>query len=286
MSATSNIRVRRATHDKENPFYMTARVTAQDKTLSYDALGMLNYLLSKSDNWEVIPSDLERKGCGRNKVYNTLNELIAAGHIERVYHRDDKARITKVEYIVHEKTLLPTKQEMEKQEVENPEMENGYSNTDKRLKKKQTVQDTEKKDTPLPVPELKFPATYKYRDWTKEHMDAYQSLHATGIESLFAASGDMFKELKEAPKVYALKCIEALDELTRCGYSPVSFAALGVYARSHKNWRDEGSPLDIVNHIPDFERSRNGQLQTPDAPELSEADQFKLDTILKGITRS
>lgn len=122
-------RIRRAKHDKENPYYMAARSTAQDKGISYDALGMLNYILSKPDDWEIQPHDLEREKCGRDKVYIVLKELIKAHYVERVYHRNDKKRIIAVEYIAHEKPvdLLPEKPDMGFPDMEKPDMENPHS---------------------------------------------------------------------------------------------------------------------------------------------------------------
>ena len=63
---------------------MVARGVAQNHTLSYEALGLLTYLLSKPDDWTVVPEDLMRTGCKRDKVYKLLNELKDAGHITHV----------------------------------------------------------------------------------------------------------------------------------------------------------------------------------------------------------
>lgn len=105
------------THD---PFYRAARKTAQDKTISYDALGMMNYLLSKPDDWHIQPKDLERHVCGRDKVYKILRELIAAKYVERIIHRDAKGRTVEVEYILHElKHPLPENPYLDKPDMDN-----------------------------------------------------------------------------------------------------------------------------------------------------------------------
>lgn len=122
-----NVKIRRAKHDKENPYYMARRATSQDKALSYEALGILHYILSKPDDWNIQPTDLERVGCKRNRVYRLLNELIDRQYMERIYERDTKGRVLSVEYVAHEKPLadspLPAIQEMDIQEVEIPEVE-------------------------------------------------------------------------------------------------------------------------------------------------------------------
>lgn len=82
----------RGIHDKDNPYYVASRAVAQDTRLSYEALGLLTYLLSKPDNWQVDIDDLQRDGCGRDKVYRIIAELKAAGYLTRTKYRDDKGR--------------------------------------------------------------------------------------------------------------------------------------------------------------------------------------------------
>ncbi len=80
----------RAQHGKETPYFSTARSTAKDKTLSYEARGMLWYLLAQPDDWEVQVNDLKISGkAGRDKVYTILKELKAAGHLSREKIRRD-----------------------------------------------------------------------------------------------------------------------------------------------------------------------------------------------------
>lgn len=73
--------IQRATHNQQHPYFQIVRGVAQNKAISYEALGMLAYLLSKPDDWKIVPDDLKRAGCGRDKVYKLLKELETAGHI-------------------------------------------------------------------------------------------------------------------------------------------------------------------------------------------------------------
>lgn len=75
--------------------------TAQDRSLSFEARGMLVYLLSKPTDWIVQPSDLEQQ-CGRDKVYRILHELIEAGYINRLEIRNEKGQHAGIEYLVYE----------------------------------------------------------------------------------------------------------------------------------------------------------------------------------------
>ena len=98
-------RIVRAAHGKEQPYFLMLRSVAQNTGLSFEALGLLTELLSKPDHWEIHPETLIRKDCARKRVYRLLLELQAAGHVERVMHRDKEGRVAYVEYVVHEKPL-------------------------------------------------------------------------------------------------------------------------------------------------------------------------------------
>lgn len=72
------------------PYTTFANALLNDESLSADALGVLVYLLSKPGNWRVLPGPLgKRFGCGRDKIYRIMNELIEAGYAERYQTRDD-----------------------------------------------------------------------------------------------------------------------------------------------------------------------------------------------------
>jgi hypothetical protein len=98
----SEPRIRRAEHNASNRYFMVVRATAQHNALSYEALGLLTYLLSNNDNWIVQPDELRGRGAGRDRIYKLLTELITLGYIERVTERDDKQRVTGVDYYVNE----------------------------------------------------------------------------------------------------------------------------------------------------------------------------------------
>lgn len=155
------IYIHRAVRNEDHPYFITNRATAQDTTLTYEAAGLLWYLLSKPDTWKVIPVTLQRKGEGKKKgtargrVYNLLNELIEARYIERIYHRDSEGKVADVEYIIHERPHpLPALQEMEDQEMEKQHNRNKRKVGSKEREKKDSVsatQDTQP-DTPNPAP--------------------------------------------------------------------------------------------------------------------------------------
>jgi len=68
----------------ENPYTPIRRETLQDNSLSWEARGVLAYLLSKPDKWQVRVTDLVRQGPGgRDRMRRILKELEAAHYLER-----------------------------------------------------------------------------------------------------------------------------------------------------------------------------------------------------------
>lgn len=135
MMKTGEVYIYRAPHDKSNRWFLMARDTAQHTTLSYEALGLLTYLLSKPDDWRVQVGDLMKrpgkrgKTIGKNRVYAILNELKDARYIQHHIEKDDKGRIVKSNYIVYE-TPLPhdsddTSPLPHHPDMDNPDMDNG-----------------------------------------------------------------------------------------------------------------------------------------------------------------
>lgn len=55
----------------------------EDKRLDWRDLGLLTYLLSKPDNWEVSVAHLQKeRKTGRYAIYESLKNLIAAGYVK------------------------------------------------------------------------------------------------------------------------------------------------------------------------------------------------------------
>lgn len=76
---------------KEKEFAQISNDLINNRELSYKALGMLTYILSKPDDWQVYMSDLVRDGIeGEKSVRNGLNELIEKNYVQRyrVYNKD------------------------------------------------------------------------------------------------------------------------------------------------------------------------------------------------------
>lgn len=96
----------RKVKDKENPYAQIAKSAAQDNRLSWKATGILSYILSLPDDWQIYVKDLaKRKKDGISATRSALRELIGAGYIEKTSIRNGKGQFVKHEYLVHESPL-------------------------------------------------------------------------------------------------------------------------------------------------------------------------------------
>ncbi|AFZ69538.1 hypothetical protein [Deinococcus peraridilitoris] len=74
----------RKVRSRENPYSQIYRRALQDDRLSWNARGIMGYLLSKPDNWTVSVSDLIKQGhLKRDGIRAVLKELQATGYLWR-----------------------------------------------------------------------------------------------------------------------------------------------------------------------------------------------------------
>ena len=93
----------RVVKDKDNPYVIKNKHATDNPSISFKATGILDYLLSKPDNWKVYEADLaKRKTDSRHSVRTGINELINAGYITRAKKRDEKGRFKGYHYTVYE----------------------------------------------------------------------------------------------------------------------------------------------------------------------------------------
>ena len=104
--------------DRDNPYVMANKAFIYDKRLSFKAKGIMIYLMSRPDDWQVYESEIVKHSLdGRRSVSAGIKELIEAGYIHRKQLRDNKNQFSRYEYIVHEipPTIPPGLQEIDPQ---------------------------------------------------------------------------------------------------------------------------------------------------------------------------
>jgi hypothetical protein len=78
---------------KIEKYFTASNALFCDARLSWEARGLMGYLLSKPDNWKVRLYDLVRNGpAGEHKIRRVIRELEQAGYLrrERISRRDGK----------------------------------------------------------------------------------------------------------------------------------------------------------------------------------------------------
>ncbi len=99
--------IRTSHHLCFSPVVVNSKLLADSNPLSWEAIGLLIYLLSKPDNWQVSIASLTNIGkCGSHKIGSILKELKQKGYIVVKRHSSGE-----YEYYVYD-----TPQEQPKQE--------------------------------------------------------------------------------------------------------------------------------------------------------------------------
>lgn len=92
----------------ERGFTILGRDVTDNHGLSWQARGVLGYLLARPDNWQVNVAHLTKetrtakKKTGRDGVYAIIDELCEAGFIQREQTRGEGGSFGSMTYIVHE----------------------------------------------------------------------------------------------------------------------------------------------------------------------------------------
>ena len=83
----------RVNRDKYNPYAIIPKTILEDRRLSWAARGVLGYLLSKPDGWQVRFWDLIKQGnLKRDAMQKILKDLQAYGYMHRVRIQNEQGR--------------------------------------------------------------------------------------------------------------------------------------------------------------------------------------------------
>lgn len=98
----TNIIIKRATKDKENPYVSISKKILDNNNLSWKAKGLLCYILSLPNGWVLHLNHLSKQSIDREKsTRSALNELYENNYLQR-YPYYINGRISKWEYEVSE----------------------------------------------------------------------------------------------------------------------------------------------------------------------------------------
>lgn len=220
------INIIRVEHSKENPYFMMNRDTAQDKSLSWEARGVLAYLLSKPDDWQVMVVDLQQN-CGRDKVRHILDELKEACYLRIVPARNQAGKFSKAEYQVYEQPYTENPTTVKPTTVKPETAKRPLQSIDKQKTEKQNKD--KKENAPDGATSPKQPKKVSYpsnaKSWEWKHLEQYACENPT-IELLAAFNG-MNAQLKNLPTAgVARDAVELFQELNRNKVPPDRWQSL------------------------------------------------------------
>jgi hypothetical protein len=96
----------RTSKSKENPYVMLDKTGLNDSRLSWKAKGLLAYLVSMPDDWQIYVTDLvKRAKDGRDSIDAGLQELEKYGYLSRRQIRGESGKFGEMEYIVYEQPI-------------------------------------------------------------------------------------------------------------------------------------------------------------------------------------
>lgn len=119
---TDDVKIRR--EKSTSDFTVIPNAYLRNKDLSWKAKGLLTYLLSMSEAWQVFKSDLtNRSKDGYESMLGGWKELEAAGFIETIRVKSNNL-FAGYEYLVHDTPVVGVLQTTETREPGNPELIN------------------------------------------------------------------------------------------------------------------------------------------------------------------
>ena len=95
--------------NKTNKYSVISNEPLNDKRLSWQARGIMAYILTKPDDWVVRNKDLENSGpAGRDKIQRIFSELKGLGYISRSKERQEDGTYIWVTDVYESPSLNPT----------------------------------------------------------------------------------------------------------------------------------------------------------------------------------
>jgi len=281
---------------RNTPFVLLNKESLQDKSISWQAKGLLAYLLSLPDDWQILVVDLANRSTnGKDSTASILNELIKAGYIERQKIKDEKNRFGGYDYTVFDspKTESPKTDnpftgnpKTESPKTGNSELLstnlNNKPNTNNPKRKKKENAPTQKK--------------IDFEDLQKEFLETKAELEKLKAESEKEKSCEKkekanheFPALNGRPKAELKPPRHKKDDLMDAWYSAEDSINLKPYQISVQAYHFNGWPKSLKEAFDvfcegEYDNSKK-KFGTPSSGSASSSDErkFALEAIQSGI---
>ncbi len=111
-------------------YFIASKYYVEDENISWKAKGIMSYLFSKPDDWQIYQTQLEKVSKdGKASVRSTINELINNGYMTRQSRRKTNGDFDGYDYTLHEYPINNGVRKMEGAKMEIAKMEIAKSDT-------------------------------------------------------------------------------------------------------------------------------------------------------------
>lgn len=111
-------------------YFIASKYYVEDENISWKAKGIMSYLFSKPDDWQIYQTQLEKVSKdGKASVRSTINELIDNGYMTRQSRRKSNGDFDGYDYTLHEYPTNDGVRKMEDAKMEIAKMEIAKSDT-------------------------------------------------------------------------------------------------------------------------------------------------------------
>jgi len=241
------IRIRK--HERD--FLIVANTTVQDSRLSWEARGLLVYLLSLPSDWQIKVSHLQKQGgAGRDVLRRMLRELQEFGYVSGIgresQERAKRGQFGKTEIQVYETpSLNPFRSEKESPSPENP------STVD------QPSPDSPSPDLPSPENRPPYKEHSPQNTQGTNHTHKQTELRAVGASPVVVGADSKFS-LEDCQR-YADHKHASGQGVTNPGGLAISIHRTGAQDAQIAEWLAQVDP----------ERVRSGELPAPTLVDVS-----------------
>ncbi|MGE7364981.1 conserved phage C-terminal domain-containing protein [Staphylococcus cohnii] len=111
-------------------YFIASKYYVEDENISWKAKGIMSYLFSKPDDWQIYQTQLEKVSKdGKASVRSTINELIDNGYMTRQSRRKSNGDFDGYNYTLHEHPANDGVRKMEDAKMEDAKMVIAKSDT-------------------------------------------------------------------------------------------------------------------------------------------------------------
>ena len=183
--------------EKSQNYTVMSNYHLRDKELSLKAKGLLSQMLSLPDDWDYTLAGLSHINReSKDAIRSAVNELEAAGYIQRRQTTDASGKFSGNEYVIHESPVT-TEPSLEKPSSGNPTTDNpstGKPSSGNPTQLNIDITNTQRQNTdvlntdsiPFPSDETQEAAAWlpeaKRRESDAQYMDSYRELIRDNIE--------------------------------------------------------------------------------------------------------